>query len=143
LGTFYGWRVAFGLGAILVLAVLLLRRYVPESPRWLATHGRNDQVEEVAGDIEERMKRYNDIEELPPVDEDETLTIEQRKSIGFTPIFRVMFKMYPKRSVLGLVLMATQAFLYNAVLFTYGLILSSYYGVPDTKVDIISRSSTP
>jgi MFS family permease len=134
LGTFYGWRVAFGLGAILGLAVLLLRRYVPESPRWLATHGRNDQAEEVVGDIEERVKRYNDIEELPPVDEDETLIIEQRKSIGFTPIVRAMFKMYPKRTVLGLVLMATQAFLYNAVLFTYGLILTSYYGVPDTNV---------
>ena len=134
LGTFYGWRVAFGVGAVLGIGVLLIRRYIPESPRWLATHGRNDQAEEVTGDIEERVKRYNGVEELPPVDEDETITIEQRKSIGFTPIFRAMFQMYPKRSVLGLVLMATQAFLYNAVLFTYGLILSSYYGVPGTNV---------
>jgi MFS family permease len=134
LGTFYGWRVAFGLGAILALAVLLLRRYVPESPRWLATHGRNDQAEEVAGNIEEQVKRYDGIDELPPVDEDETITIEQRRSIGFAPIFRAMFQMYPRRTVLGLVLMATQAFLYNAVLFTYGLILSSYYDVPATNV---------
>jgi MFS family permease len=134
LGTFYGWRVAFGLGAILALAVLLLRCYVPESPRWLATHGRNDQAEEVAGNIEEQVKRYDGIDELPPVDEDETITIEQRRSIGFTPIFRAMFQLYPRRTVLGLVLMATQAFLYNAVLFTYGLILSSYYGVLDTNV---------
>jgi MFS family permease len=134
LGTFYGWRVAFGLGAILALAVLLLRRYVPESPRWLATHGRNDQAEEVVGNIEEQVKQYEGIDELPPVDEDETITIEQRKSIGFTPIFKAMFQMYPRRTILGLVLMATQAFLYNAVLFTYGLILSSYYDIPGTNV---------
>ena len=51
LGTFYGWRVAFGLGAILGVAVLLIRRYIPENPRWLATHGRNDQAEEVAGGL--------------------------------------------------------------------------------------------
>jgi MFS family permease len=135
-GTFYGWRVAFGLGAVLGLAVLLIRRYVPESPRWLATHGRNDQAEEVAGYIEERVKWYDNVEELPPVDEDKTITIEQRRSIGFTPIFRAMLQMYPKRTVLGLVLMATQAFLYNAVLFTYGLILATYYGVPDTNVGL-------
>ena len=134
LGTFYGWRLAFGVGAVLGICVLLIRRYVPESPRWLATHGRHDQAEEVARNIEEQVKEYNAIEELPPVDEDETITIEQRKSIGFSPIFRAMFQMYPKRTVLGLVLMATQAFLYNAVLFTYGLILSSYYGVPGTNV---------
>ena len=69
-------------------------------------------------------------------DEDKTITIEQRRSIGFAPIFRTMFQMYPKRTVLGLVLMATQAFLYNAVLFTYGLILATYYGVPDTSVGL-------
>ena len=134
--TFYGWRIAFGAGAILGLGVLLIRRYIPESPRWLATHGRNDEAERIAGRVEEDVKEYKGLEELPPVDEDKTITIEQRKSIGFTPIFRAMFQMYPKRSVLGLVLMATQAFLYNAVLFTYGLILSSYYGVPGSNVGL-------
>jgi MFS family permease len=90
----------------------------------------------VAGYIEERVKLYDNVEELPVVDEDKTITIEQRRSIGFAPIFRTMFQMYPKRTVLGLVLMATQAFLYNAVLFTYGLILATYYGVPDTSVGL-------
>ena len=134
--VFYGWRLAFGVGAILGIGVLLIRRYVPESPRWLATHGRNDEAERVVGAIEERVKEGTGREELPPVDEDETITIEQRRSIGFTPIFRAMFQMYPKRTVLGLVLMGTQAFLYNAVLFTYGLILSNYYGVPGTNVGL-------
>lgn len=134
--TFYGWRIAFGVGAVLGICVLLIRRYVPESPRWLATHGRNDQAEEVAGGIEEKVKEYTGSEELPPVDEDESITIEQRKSIGFTPIFRAMFQMYPKRTVLGLILMSTQAFLYNAVLFTYGLVLTSYYGVTSSNVGL-------
>jgi MFS family permease len=134
LSLFYSWRVAFLVGAVLGIGVLLIRRYVPESPRWLATHGRNEQAEEVAGGIEEKVKEHSDTDKLPPVDEDETITIEQRKSIGFTPIFRAMFQMYPKRTVLGLVLMGTQAFLYNAVLFTYGLILSNYYDVPGENV---------
>jgi MFS family permease len=131
---FYGWRIAFGIGAVLGLGVLLIRRYVPESPRWLATHGRNEQAERVAGEIEEDVRKSVRREELPAVDEDESITIEQRKSIGFTPIIRAMFRMYPKRTVLGLVLMGTQAFLYNAVLFTYGLILRTYYGVPGGNV---------
>jgi MFS family permease len=132
--TFYGWRVAFGVGAVLGLCVLLIRRYIPESPRWLATHGRNDEADRVASSIEEQVMEDTGREELPPVDEEETITIEQRKSIGFSPIARAMFQMYPKRTVLGLVLMTSQAFLYNAVLFTYGLILSSYFGVPGTNV---------
>jgi MFS family permease len=132
--TFYGWRIAFGIGTLLGFAVLLIRRYVPESPRWLATHGCKDQAEEVAGGIEERVREYTGRDELPPVDEDETLTIERRKSIGFTPILRAMFQMYPKRTVLGPILMSTQAFLYDAVLFTYGLVLTSYYDVASSNV---------
>lgn len=134
LSVFYSWRIAFAIGAILSLAVLLIRRYVPESPRWLATHGRNDEAERVVGGIEERVKEATGREELPLVDENETIIIEQRESIGFSPIARAMFQMYPRRTVLGLVLMTAQAFLYNAVLFTYGLILSNYFGVPGTNV---------
>ncbi len=130
---FWGWRIAFGLGGVIGIGVLLIRRYIPESPRWLATHGRNDRAEEVVGDIEEDVKGYKDLDELPPV-EDDPITVEQRKSIGFGLILRAMFQMYPRRTVLGLALMGSQAFMYNAIFFTYALILSDFYGVPSAQI---------
>ena len=131
---FYGWRIAFGLGAVLGICVLLIRRYVPESPRWLATHGRNDEAERITGEIEEDVKRETGRDELPPIDESEKITVEQRESIGFGIIFRAMFQMYPKRTVLGLTLMASQAFLYNAIFFTYALVLTNFYGIDGSSV---------
>ncbi len=136
INQFYGWRIAFGLGAILGICILLIRRYIPESPRWLATHGRNDEAERIAGDIEDDVKRQTGRSELPPIDEDETVTIEQRESMGFGIVFRAMFQMYPKRTSLGLALMSSQAFLYNAVFFTYALILTDFYGIAGGRVGL-------
>ncbi len=134
IGQFYGWRVAFGLGAFLGVCILIIRRYIPESPRWLATHGRNDEGEAIVTDIEEDVKRQTGRSELPPIDESETVTIEQRGSMGFGIVFQAMFKMYPKRTFLGLTLMSSQAFLYNAVFFTYALILTDFYGIAGSSV---------
>lgn len=131
---FWGWRIAFGLGGILGIGILLIRQYLPESPRWLATHGKNDEAERIVGAIEDDVKRQTGREELPPIDEDEKIEVEQRGSIGFGIIFRAMFQMYPKRTGLGLVLMSSQAFLYNAIFFTYALILSNFYGVPSSNI---------
>jgi MFS family permease len=126
-----GWRIAFGLGAILGLGILLVRRHVPESPRWLFIHGHNEQAEELVDDIERRVEEETG-ERLEQVDE--SLRIRQRKSIGFGVIAHTAFKLYPKRTILGLALFIGQAFLYNAVFFTQALVLSTFFGVADDVV---------
>ena len=130
---FYGWRIAFAFGAVLALGVLLVRRYVPESPRWLMTHGKADEAERVVGEIEDEVRRYTGRNELPPLEEG-PITIEQREAMGFGVVARVMFQTYPVRTVLGLVLMSSQAFLYNAIFFTAGLVLGEFFGVPSSSI---------
>ena len=130
---FYGWRISFFLGAILGLTVLYIRRYLPESPRWLLTHGRSEEAERIMGEIEDDVRESTGREELPEPEE-EPITIEERGSIGFGLILRAMFIMYPKRTVLGLTLMGTQAFLYNAIFFTYALVLTTFFKVSDGSV---------
>lgn len=127
ISQFYGWRVAFWLGAVLGICILLIRRYVPESPRWLLTHGRNEEAEETTDAIEEQVRQQTG-RELPPV-EGPPIVVEQRESIGFGIIAKAMFQIYPKRTILGLTLMGSQAFLYNAIFFTYALVLTKFYGI--------------
>jgi MFS family permease len=124
-----GWRLAFGLGAAFSLAILLVRRNVPESPRWMFIHGQEDEAEELVQDIEEQVEDSTE-EKLDDVDKE--ITVRQRKSIGFLTIAKTMVTMYPKRSVLGLSLFIGQAFLYNAVFFTYALVLTKILKVSDS-----------
>ncbi len=129
-----GWRVAFGIGAVFGLVVLLVRRNVPESPRWLFIHGRQDEAERIVGRIEREMQSETDASLPEP--EGKPLTIRQRKSIPFREIAKVAFTQYPKRAVLGLALFIGQAFLYNGVTFNLGTLLSGFYDVASGTVPV-------
>ncbi|MEW1866154.1 MFS transporter [Streptomyces sp. NBC_00669] len=121
-----GWRVTFALGVVLGLVILLVRRHVPESPRWQFIHGYGDEANELVGQVEKRVEAEKGTR-LPPADRE--MTIHQRRSIGFGLIARTVFLKYPKRATLGLSLFIGQAFLYNAITFGFGAILIKFYGV--------------
>ncbi|PBC63467.1 MFS transporter [Streptomyces sp. Tue6028] len=122
-----GWRLTFGLGVVLGLVILLVRRHVPESPRWQFIHGRGEEAEELVASVERDVEREKGAP-LPRARGE--ITIRQRKSIGFGIIARTVFAHYPKRAVLSLALFIGQAFLYNAITFGFGAILTKFFDVP-------------
>ena len=124
----YGWRFAFILGGALGFIVLLLRRFLPESPRWLMTHGYPDEAERVVVQIEQRVARETG-RPLPPVPP-QSLRLRTDVHSWFAVGVRSIFTLYRRRAVLGIALMAAQAFCYNAVFFTYALILTRFYTIP-------------
>lgn len=127
-----GWRLAFFIGPILGLAIIYLRRHIPESPRWLMTHGREEEAEKTVDEIERRVQAEGG--ELEPVDESKAITVKATESIPFRVIARVLIKDYPKRTLVGATMMITQSFLYNAIFFTYALVLENFYGVTNSAV---------
>jgi MFS family permease len=126
-GIDLGWRLGFGIGAVLGSLILFLRRFVPESPRWQITHGREDEAKQTTGDIERKIGKT-----LPPPKN--TLKIHPRKVFGFGLILRAMVGKNMSRSFLALTLMVAQAFLFNAVFFTYGLVLATFYHIPEQRI---------
>ncbi len=128
-----GWRVAFGSGAVLGLMILFLRRYLPESPRWLMIHGKPHEAEGVVEEIEARVEADTG-KKLAPVTQ--WLTLGDPHKTTMVSVARTLLKHYRSRTTLGLMLMASQAFVYNAIFFTYALILTRFYNVPADKVGL-------
>jgi len=127
-----GWRIGFFIGPVAGLVIIYLRRTIPESPRWLMTHGREQEAERIVDEIEARVER--DGAHLDPVPESKALEVTDRGHVSYIEIARTMLKEYPSRSFLGFSMMVTQAFLYNAIFFTYALVLGNFYHVPPSQL---------
>lgn len=128
----FGWRFAFGIGALLGLIILMLRRHVPESPRWLMLRGYEKEANDIVSMVEKTVSEHKG--DLPAPEGALTITI--RDHTPFSDVWHAMIHDAPKRSFLGLMLMVGQSFFYNAVFFTYGLVLSQFFHVASQRVSI-------
>jgi MFS family permease len=126
-----GWRISYAIGAVLGLGVLLIRHWVPESPRWLMVHGRNADAEAIVASIEKQVTDGG--AQLPELEE-KPLRISVHTGTPWKQIFKTLLVDQRKRTLLGLVLMSSQAFFYNAIFFTYALVLNKFYKVPPETV---------
>jgi MFS family permease len=123
-----GWRLAFLIGPVLAVVILLVRRNLPESPRWQVMNGRAEEAEHTISYIEQEVAATGAT--LPEVDPAKAIELRPTADIGYLALTRVLFRDYPSRAVLGASLMISQSFLYNAIFFTYTLVLGKFYGVP-------------
>ena len=130
IGPHWGWRFAFLLGGVLGFGILLVRRHVPESPRWLIRHGRAEEAERIVAQIEHEVEKSAG--RLPAVAG--RLSMRALPAPSWGEIARLMATRYRSRAALGLVLMASQALFYNAIFFTYALVLARFYDVPEQNV---------
>lgn len=128
-----GWRAGFLLGAALAVAILLVRRHVPESPRWLLTHGRADEAERVVAQIEAAS---GSAAPAQPGALPERIGRPRRGAPSLREVWHVLTRRYRTRSAVVLALMVSQAFFYNAIFFTYALVLTSFYGVDATRIGL-------
>ena len=122
-----GWRLAFFIGAVLGLIIMILRQWIPESPRWLMSHGRIAEAEAVVAHIESFCPPQ-------PAATLPTLTLRPRPHTPMREVAHTLFVMHRPRTLVALALMASQAFFYNAIFFTYALILTDFYAVPSNLI---------
>lgn len=130
LGPAWGWRAGFALGALLAVAIVLVRRNVPESPRWLISHGRAAEAERIMAGIEAEVEVRHG--KLPAATGKVAFGTQAAPTLR--QVARVLLQRYPQRSGVALALMVSQAFFYNAIFFTYALVLTRFHGVPDHRV---------
>jgi MFS family permease len=126
-----GWRIAFFIGAVLGLIILFMRMWIPESPRWLMTHGRAAEAEKIVAEIEESFRTRGyvlDHGNFP------RCRLQARSHTPLAEVFETLFNRHRRRAFVGLALMASQAFFYNAIFFTYALVLSDFYGVAADQI---------
>ncbi len=123
-----GWRLAFLIGAALAGVIFLMRLWIPESPRWLITHGHADEAARVVASIESQFP------DLPPEHDLPRVRLRARKSTPLRLVAFTLFKQHRRRTAVGLSLMVSQAFFYNAIFFTYALILTDFYGIASDQV---------
>jgi MFS family permease len=127
----WGWRACFLIGAALGLLILLMRVWVPESPRWLITHNRADEAKKIVEGIEAKFREHG--VELPR-NRVKPLRLHARDDTKLSEVFHTLFFSHRRRSLVGLTLMTAQAFFYNAIFFTYALVLTDFYHVPGDRI---------
>jgi MFS family permease len=133
-GIDVGWRLGLLVGPVIGLLIWPLRRHIPESPRWLLTHDHPDEAERIVTEIEREAAEQG--VRLEPVSEDQAIEIVERVDLTYRELARILLHDYRRRSTVGFALMTTQSFLYNAIFFTYALILVDFYEVDNDKVSL-------
>ncbi len=126
-----GWRLAFLIGAVLAVFIFFMRLWIPESPRWLMTHNRAAEAEAIVAGIEESFRRHGHQLSAGPLP---TIRLRARSHTPLAEVAHTLFRAHRQRTLVGLSLMAAQAFFYNAIFFTYALILMEFYGVRSDHV---------
>ncbi len=128
----YGWRIAFGMGAVLAVSIIFVRKSIPESPRWLLTHGRADEAKATVAQIEDKIRQERPGVPLPAPDGE--IAIDPDRRHGFAAVWKTMINTYPKRTIVVFTLMIAQAFIYNAFFFTNSLVLTTFFKVAAQNV---------
>ncbi len=122
-----GWRLSFFIGPFIGLVIIYVRRFIPESPRWLMTHGRLEEARRTVAEIEHAIRARG--VKLEPVPNSKATAVLDHGTVSYSEIARTMLRKYPSRSFLGLSMMVTQSFLYNSIFFSYALVLAHFYHV--------------